>query len=157
MAVTNHVRKRLAQFADVRFAGQVFDQNLGHAFTNIRRRASQHFKQDHPHRVDVHRFVVLAFADFGSHVVDAADGCGVASLLSPTDGFAERVVADFDGAVFEENIVRLQIAMHDPRVMQITQTLDQFASKEQRLVFADALTTLLRLALHATTDRKRIP
>ena len=69
--------------------------------------------------------------------MNASHRCSMPGLLGAANGFTKRVVTDLDGAVFEENVVRFQITVHNASVMQVTQPLDQLASKEHRLVFTD--------------------
>ena len=80
----------------------MFYQHLAHALPDVGRVAGQHLVKDHPQRIDVDRFAVFAFTNFRSHIVHAADSGGVATAMTGADGFTETIVADFNGAVFEE-------------------------------------------------------
>ena len=69
--------------------------------------------------------MILARADLRGHVVAGADTFGVLGPLAWSDQLGESVVADLDHPFFHEEIRRLQVAMDDTVVVEVSDPLDQ--------------------------------
>ena len=85
--------------------------------------------QHHAQGVDVHRVVVATHTDLGCHVVNRAHRHGMAGAVAGADHLAEAIVADLDKAILVEDVVGLQVAVHDAAVVQVGQALGHLAQK----------------------------
>ena len=116
---------RLGQPRDIGPGCQVLHQHLVDRFALERHPAREHLVEDHAHRVDVDRLVILARADLGGHIVAGTDALGVLGPLAGSDQLGQTIVADLDDPLFHEQVRRLQIAVDDPVVVQIGDPFDQ--------------------------------
>ena len=130
------VRNGSSNRAEVRLGRDVLHQDLAGAGAQERRLAGEHLVEHRAHGVDVDRLVVPPATDLRGHVVDGADGDGLAGVLGRLHGLGEAVVADLDVAVLVEDVPGLEVAVDDAAVVEERQALADLAEEEGRLLRA---------------------
>ena len=106
---------RLGEHRYIRPGRQVLHQDLVDRLSLERHPAREHLVDDHAHRVNVDRLVILARADLRRHVMTGADALGVLGALTGRDQFGQAVVADLDDPFLHEQVGGLQVAVQQSR------------------------------------------
>lgn len=110
----------MGKHADIRIRGQMLQDDLLAALAIKRYDTGQHFIENDTERVDVDLFAVLSLANFGGHVVECTYALGLAPSAGRADVLAQTIVANFYERVVDKDVGGLQIAVHDPLVVQIS-------------------------------------
>ena len=125
---------RFGQHRNVGLGRQMFHQHLAHALAVERYAAGEHFVENDAQGVNVDFFPVPAVGYFGGHVMHGADAFGVSTAAAARDELREAVIADLDHAVVGKDVRRLQIAMHDAVIVQISHGLANAVHPSQRFI-----------------------
>ncbi|OQA01166.1 MAG: hypothetical protein BWY71_00473 [Planctomycetes bacterium ADurb.Bin412] len=121
--------ERLFDAFEVRFGGHMFHEDFGGGGAEEGDLAGEHFVEQDAQGVDVDAFVIAAGADFRGHVVDGADGDGLAAVAAGGHHLGQAVVADFDVAVFVKDIAGFKVAVDDAAIMEVGEALGDFAEE----------------------------
>jgi len=107
------------QLAQVWRRRQMLHQDFAGRLAIERQPAGQHFVQNDAARVNIDLPTVVAGADLRRHVVNRTDALRVGRALTAAEVFAQPVIAHLDDAVFEKDVRRFQVSMHDAMIVQI--------------------------------------
>ena len=135
----DHRAERLVDSAEIRRRRQVFHEDLAEAVAGERHRSGEKLEEDNPQGVDVDAPVVDAGTDLRRHVVDRTDTHGLAALAGGAYVLGQTVVADLDVALFEKDVFRFQVAMHDTPLVQVGEPLRNLADEIPGLLLAQTV------------------
>ena len=131
--------ERLVDSREIRPRGEMLHEDLAEAVARERNFTGEQLVQHDAERVDVDPAAVHPGADLRCHVVYRADAHRLAALPRDADVLREAVVADLHEAVFVEDVLGLEIAVDDAAVVEVRESLRDFADEERRLLGAQAL------------------
>ena len=117
----------------------MFHQNLADALAFKRHMTGEHFVQNDAQSVDIDFFAIAPVGDFGRHVVHRAHAAGLPAATAARNEFRQAVIADFDDALIDKNVSRLQVAMHNAVVVQVGHAGRYAVNPCQRLAYWQAV------------------
>jgi hypothetical protein len=109
------------QCRNIRRRRQMLHDNLLRGLAVEWQTSGQELVQHDAHRVDIDLATVDPASDLGGHVVNGAHAFGMSAAPRTRNKLAQAVVADFDQIGFRimKNVTGLQVAMHNPVLVQI--------------------------------------
>ena len=109
----------MGEHIQIRPGRHVFHQDFAGALALERHPAGEHLIENDADGVEIDLLAVTAVGHFRGHVVDGADALGLAAATTRRDELRQAVVADLDGAVLDEDVAGLQVAMDDAALMEV--------------------------------------